>query len=61
MGVDELEKNKIYAKNLTENDKKRLDNLIQYASENERVYVDVLQYMCKHNMKLEQECIGPKE
>ena len=58
MGVDELEKNKIYAKNLTENDKKRLDNLIQYASENERVYVDVLHYMKEHSVKLEQECVG---
>ena len=58
MGVDELEKNKIYAKNLTENDKKRLDNLIQYASENERMYVDVLHYMKEHSVKLEQECVG---
>ena len=58
MGVDDLEENEAYAKNLTENDKKRLDNLIQFANENEREYVDVLHYMKEHSVKLEQECVG---
>lgn len=61
MEIEDLERNQIHAKKLTDHDKKRLDNLIQIASDNEREYIDVLQYMCKHNMKLEQECIGPKE
>lgn len=61
MGLDELVKNQIHAKKLTDNDKKRLNNLIQFAKDNEREYIDVLHYMCKHNMKLEQECIGLKE
>lgn len=57
MGVEELERYGVYAKELTENDRKRLDKLILFAEEKHRKYVDVLQYMKKNGVKLEQECI----
>ena len=57
MGVEELEKYSVYTKELTENDRKRLDKFITFAEENGRKYVDVLHYMKKNGVKLEQECI----
>lgn len=54
MGINELEQYKIYAQKLTENDKKRLEHLL----EKECDYKEVLQYMKKHDRKLEQECIS---
>lgn len=58
MGIAELEQNQMYSKKLTDNDKKRLDTLIQFAEENKREYTAVLYYMKAHGIKLEQECIG---
>lgn len=55
MGVEELQKYKQYARVLTENDKKRLDKLLEKEpGEQER---KVLEYMKEHQVKLEQECI----
>lgn len=54
MGIKELEQYKVYTQKLTENDKKRLDHLI----EKEVGYKDVLQYMKTYGRKLEQECIS---
>ena len=34
-----------------------IDKLIVSAKENQREYVDVLQYMKKNSVKLEQECM----
>lgn len=61
MRIEELEKYQMYTKKLTENDKRRLENLILFAEENKRKYVDVLYYMKKHDVKLEQECVMLEE
>ena len=48
-----------YAKKLTVNDRKRLDELIEKCTENCE-YRDVLAYMKEKGIKLEQECVQPK-
>lgn len=56
MGVEELEKYRQYGRELTENDKKRLEKLLEKAiGEEERT---VLEYMKKNEVKLEQECVS---
>lgn len=51
MNVDMLKKYKAYTKPLTENDRKRLLLL-------KDCHKEVIEYMLKHNVKLEQEIIG---
>lgn len=51
MNVDMLKKYKTYTKPLTENDRKRLLLI-------EESHQEVIDYMLKHNVKLEQEIIG---
>lgn len=55
MGSEQLEKYGAYAKKLTENDRKRLDELLE--KEEYRDVWQVLEYMREHGKKLEQECI----
>lgn len=57
MRVDELKKYHNYTKELTANDEKRLTMLIQKKNHEECEYMDVLDYMKKNKVKLEQECI----
>ena len=53
MNVDMLKKYKAYTKPLTENDRKRLLLI-------EESHQEVIDYMLKHNVKLEQEIIEKK-
>lgn len=55
MDLDTLIKYKKYGRPLTENDKKRLH--IQLHNNPSCPYKELLQYMLRHNLKLEQECI----
>ena len=54
MNVDMLKKYKAYTKPLTENDRKRLLLI-------EESHQEVIDYMLKHNVKLEQEIIGEED
>ncbi|MDO4961153.1 MAG: DUF2220 family protein [Eubacteriales bacterium] len=56
MGITELKRYEKYARELTENDRKRLDKLLQEKSGEDCAYYDVLLYMKEHGIKLEQEC-----
>ena len=56
MGIEELKTYAQYAKKLTVNDRKRLDELIEKCTENCE-YRDVLAYMKEKGIKLEQECV----
>lgn len=56
MGIEELKTYARYAKKLTVNDRKRLDELIEKCTENCE-YRDVLDYMKEKGIKLEQECV----
>lgn len=58
MGVGELKTYAKYTKKLTANDKKRLKQFIEKNKEASCEFMDVLQYMEKHEIKLEQECIS---
>lgn len=58
MGVEELKVYEKYTKKLTENDKKRLKRLIEENREASCEFMNVLQYMDEHGIKLEQECIS---
>lgn len=55
MGIEQLQQYGGYAKKLTENDRKRLDELLK--KEEYREVWPVLQYMKENGGKLEQECI----
>lgn len=57
MGVTELQKYGQYTKPLTANDKKRLQAFIEKKKETACGYMDVLEYMMEHEVKLEQECV----
>lgn len=58
MGIKELEKYQSYTRPLTEHDRKRLDFLLdKKRKDSDCVYLEVLEYMKKHGIKLEQECI----
>ncbi|MCI5622346.1 Wadjet anti-phage system protein JetD domain-containing protein [Anaerostipes sp.] len=54
MNLETLQKYESYARQLTENDKKRLKKLLE---KQDCEYRDVLKYMLEKNIKLEQECI----
>ena len=54
MNVEMLKKYKAYTKSLTENDRKRLLLI-------EESHQEVIDYMLKHNVKLEQEIIGEED
>lgn len=56
MGIEELQKYAGYAKKLTANDRKRLEELIK-KSDGNCPYMEVLTYMKEKGMKLEQECV----
>ncbi len=56
MGISELQKYSSYTKPLEENDLRKADSLI--AKEK---HIEILDYMLKHNVKLEQEIISWKE
>lgn len=58
MGINELEIYEAYVKKLTVNDKKRLKQLIEKKKETSCEFIDGLQYMEEHEIKLEQECIS---
>lgn len=55
MGIDQLERYHDLARPLTENDRKRIEILLE-RGEMEKL-VPVLTYMKQHGVKLEQECI----
>ena len=55
MGISELEKYSAFAKPLEENDIAKASSLISKGK-----YTDVIEYMLKHNCKLEQEIISWK-
>ena len=55
MGIEQLQQYGEYVKELTENDRKRLDDLLE--KEEYREVWPVLQYMKENGGKLEQECI----
>lgn len=56
MGMAELQKYSSYTKPLEENDLRKADSLIAKGK-----YTEILDYMLKHNVKLEQEIISWKE
>lgn len=58
MGINELEIYRKCVKKLTANDKKRLKQLIEKKKDVSCEFMDVLQYMDKYGVKLEQECIS---
>lgn len=55
MGIEQLEKYRDCARELSENDRKRLRMLLE-KEENAEI-VPVLEYMMQHGIKLEQESI----
>lgn len=55
MNRDTLKKYEKYGKTLTENDRIRIEKILQANPEVE--YADVLSYMLSANVKLEQECL----
>lgn len=55
MGIEQLQQYSEYAKKLTENDRRRLDELLE--KEEYRDVWPVLKYMKENGGKLEQECI----
>lgn len=57
MGIEELELYKEYTKKLTENDKKRLEFLMKDQEPELLKSMDVLEYMQKYHVKLEQEIV----
>lgn len=57
MGVEELKKYCHYTKKLTSNDRKRLQMLADKKKTEDCTYMDVLEYMLEHGVKLEQECV----
>lgn len=56
MNLETLQTYESYARKLTENDRKRLNKLLE---KQDCKYRDVLGYMLEKNIKLEQECIAP--
>lgn len=54
MDLDTLKRHEQYGRKLTENDKKRIFNLLEKRKID---YDQVLRYMLEHDVKLEQECI----
>lgn len=61
MGIEELKQYRRYTKELTSNDRKRLEKQILDAEGKGRAYTDVLRYMLDNGVKLEQECIGAED
>lgn len=57
MGIRELREYRAYTKKLTENDRKRLERLLEKMRGTDCTYLDVLEYMQEHGVKLEQECV----
>lgn len=55
MDLDTLKQHEQFGKKLTENDKKRIVNLLDKRKTD---YDQVMRYMLEHDVKLEQECIG---
>lgn len=58
-GIEELRQYQTCGKALTQNDCRRLQNLIEKSAG--KPYLDVLRYMKEKNLKLEQEVIGLHE
>lgn len=58
MDINTLKEYAAFGKKLTENDRKRIENIL---SKRKAPYEQVLQYMLLHNVKLEQECVELKE
>lgn len=54
MDLETLQRYQMYGKNLTENDRKRL---IEMEKKSEFDIKEIIAYMLKHDVKLEQECI----
>lgn len=63
MDLTTLKQYREYGKELTANDKKRLEALLEAAKAQmpPAPYIDVLEYMKSSNIKLEQECVGQAE
>lgn len=57
MGIEELERYHEYTKALTVNDVKRLKRLMDSKADEKCSYREVLEFMYRNNVKLEQECI----
>lgn len=55
MSISELESNKTKLKGLTENDKKRLNKMLNDSRFN--IFYNTIRYMLKNNVKLEQEIL----
>lgn len=54
MDVDTLKKYEAFGRRLTENDRKRIQGMLDKGP---TVYGEVLRYMLEHDVKLEQECV----
>ena len=55
MNLDTLKKYKQYGKELTELDRKRLVEIRKLGE-----FMEVIDFMLENNVKLEQECVYPK-
>ena len=58
MSLDVLKKYERFGKKLTQNDRKRLENMIERAEESVK---ELIMYILEHDVKLEQECVGMDE
>ena len=58
MNLEVLKKYECFGKKLTQNDRKRLENMIECADD---TVIDLIKYMLEHDVKLEQECVGMDE
>lgn len=57
MDLDTLVLYQKYGKELTENDRVRLEKILERTAEKADGFCEMIQYMLAHNVKLEQECI----
>ena len=55
MNLDVLKKYQSFGKKLTQNDRKRLENIVGRADESMK---ELIEYMLEQDVKLEQECVG---
>lgn len=55
MNREVLKKHRSLGKKLTQNDRKRLENMLGNVNESTE---ELIMYMLKHDVKLEQECVG---
>lgn len=58
MNLEVLEKYECFGKKLTQNDRKRLENILGSVEESVK---ELIVYMLQHDVRLEQECVGIDE